>query len=70
MNPNKLLAIRAVGNMRGDDLWRARSAFKGKSDAQMQEQWGQSGKTCAQILAEYEQHEAKCDACIAWLNTL
>lgn len=64
------LAIQAVEQMRGDDLYRARMAFRGLTSKQMDEQFGQSGKTRRQILSEYELYDAKCNAAIGWLKTL
>ena len=43
---------RAINNACGDDLERAQSAFRHRNSKQMLEQWGTSGKTCAQILEE------------------
>lgn len=69
MNEHKKLALRALENLRGDDLERARSAFRNCTSAQMQEQYGQSGKTRAEILADYEADRAKINAAIDWLKT-
>lgn len=70
MNEYKELAIQALQNMKGDDTYRARAAFRGLSFEQMQkEQYGESGKTRAQILAEYEAHDAKIDAAISWVRS-
>lgn len=66
---HKKLAIQALENMRGDDIHRARAAFRSLTPAQMQEQHGQSGKTRAQILKEYEDHDAKVSAAIAWVKS-
>lgn len=68
MNQHKQLAIQALGQMKGDDLYRARAAFRGLTPAQMHEQHGQSGKTRAQILDEYEAYNAKVDAAIRWVD--
>ena len=68
MNEHKQLAIRALSQMKGDNLARARSAFRNKTPEQMQEQYGQGGRTCAEILAEYESYEAEVDAAIAWVE--
>jgi hypothetical protein len=38
-----------------DNLWRARSAARGRD---VSAQWGQSGETLAEIIAEYERGEA------------
>lgn len=69
MNAHKELAIQALQNMKGDDTYRARAAFRGMNAEQMKQQHGQSGKTRAQILAEYEAHDAKVDAAIAWVRS-
>lgn len=68
MNTRQQLTIRALENMKGDDLHRARRAFQGMTQSQMQEQHGQSGKTRAQILAGYEAHEDEINAAIAWVR--
>lgn len=68
MNEHQKLAIQALGNMRGDDLCRARNAFKGCTPEQMGEQYGQSGKTRREILAEYEEHEERVNAAIQWVK--
>ena len=69
MNDHATLAIRALGQMKGDDTVRARLAFRGMNTVQMGEQFGHSGKTRAQILAEYESYDAKIDAAIAWVRS-
>jgi len=53
---------------RGDNLARARHAWEYCTPAQMQEEYGQSGRTRAQILADYEQHAADVDAALRWLE--
>ncbi len=65
----KQLAIQALENMRGDDLYRARAAFRRCSPQQMNEQYGESGKTRAQIIAEYEAFESKVNAAIDWVKS-
>lgn len=67
MSNNKELAIRALNNLCGDNLERAQHAFRGMTDAQMNEQHGFSGKTRAEILAEYEAYRAEVDAAIKWV---
>ncbi len=49
---------RAIEAFRGDDLWRARAAFKDLSASEMAKQHGQSGKTRQQILEGYEGADA------------
>jgi hypothetical protein len=67
MNEYKQLAIQALEQMRGDDLYCARLAFRAYAPAQMAEQHGQSGKTRAEILAGYEAHDVKVTAAIGWV---
>lgn len=69
MNKHKQLAVKALSQMKGDNLARALSAFRNKTPEQMQEQYGLSGQTCAEILAEYEEYEAKVDAAILWVES-
>lgn len=68
MNQHQELAIRALGNMMGDNTARARAAFINRTTEQMQEQYGQSGQTCAQMLADYEAHDAKVQAALDWVT--
>lgn len=68
MNDHQRTAIDALERSRGDDAQRARMAFRGMSHDQMNQQWGQSGKTCRQILDEYIAHDAKVDAALAWVK--
>jgi hypothetical protein len=65
----KTLAIRALSNMKGDDTARARAAFRRFSPEDMNKEHGESGKTRAAILAEYEAHDAKIDAAIEWVKS-
>ena len=66
----KALTIRAVQNAKGDDLYRARAAFKGLSEKQINEEYGESGKTRNEIIAEYEAHESQHDAAIGWIKSI
>lgn len=67
-NPNLTVIEAALNAYRGDDLARARRCFDGCSAEQMQEPWGQSGRTRAEILRGYEEHAAKVDEALAWVR--
>lgn len=67
---HKALALQALHQILGDDLIRARNAFRGMSVEQMQQQHGLSGKTRAEILDVYEVHDAKVKAAIGWLESI
>lgn len=69
MNRHKELAIRALRNMQGDDLYRARAAFRNMTLEQMREQHGQSGKTRMQIIDEYEAADREIGEAIAWVES-
>ena len=65
MNPDIVKAVQAqLGNAQ-DNLHRARAAFRGLSPQELSEQpYGESGRTRAQIVAGYEEEEAR------WLKAL
>ena len=60
----------AIECRRGDDLYRARSAFRNFTPEQMNEFHGQSGFTRQQIVDQYVAFEAKCDEAKALLAEL
>ena len=61
------LVIQALEQYRGDNLHRARMAFRHCSPAELQMEYGQSGRTRAEILDEYEKHDAAVNAALAWV---
>ena len=66
MNQHLAVIERALQQHKGDDLARARAAFGRCTPDQMQEQWGSSGRTRADVLSGYEKHEAEVEAALAW----
>lgn len=68
MNHHQELAIRALQNMMGDNTALAKAAFRNYTPEQMNRQYGYSEQTCAQILAGYEEFDAKVQAAIDWLK--
>ena len=68
MEISRQLAIRALQQMRGDNLERATAAFRGMTPAQMSEEYGQSGQTRRAILDEYQKERADIDAAIQWVK--
>lgn len=44
----------AMDRDKGDNLERARAAFRAHTPEMLDREYGQSGKSCRQILAEYE----------------
>lgn len=62
--------IELIENSRGDDLERARYAFSGLNEKEMQGMHGQSGKTRAEIFKIYEDHEANINGLIAAVEEL
>jgi len=54
-----------VKRAKGDNLERARYAFRGLSPKRLGQEYGQSGCTCASILAEYEHERAEWETAMA-----
>jgi hypothetical protein len=65
----KEIAIRALRDARGDNFERAKAAFAGLTDEQMQQEYGQSGRTRAEILADYGAHVREINAAIEWVQS-
>lgn len=65
---HKELAIKALEMAKGDDFLRAKHAFWGLTNEQMEQQHGQSGKTRREILAQYQKHHDDHQAAIQWLK--
>ena len=63
-------AIKSVRETRGDNYERAKMAFSGLPEEQMAKEYGESGKTRAEILAQYKRHTDNCAETIAWLESL
>ena len=63
-NEYKQLAIKALQQMLGDDL----SRFRRVAPKQMAEEYGNSGRTCAEIMADYEARNSKVKQAIAWVQ--
>lgn len=69
MTPDiKQTLLSALSQYRGDDYARASNAFRRCSEAALDEQYGQSGKTPRQILAEYAAHDAKVQAAVDYVE--
>lgn len=66
--PVKETILRALESYRGDNLQRARWAFKGLSPDEMAQQYGQSGQTRAELLAGYEAHDQTVSDAVAWVK--
>lgn len=66
----KEIILAALAQYRGDDLERARRCFRAYTPEQMNQPYGQSGKTPRQVIAEYEEHERAVDAAVAVANKL
>jgi hypothetical protein len=52
----KVTIQKALEQYRGDDLERAKAAFRGCTPEQMNQPWGESGMTRAEYLKRCEQH--------------
>ena len=70
MRQSKEVILAALRNLDGDDLERAEIAFKNYTPEQLNKEYGQSGKTCKEILDGYRKHRAEIKNAIMWANTL
>lgn len=66
----KEFIIHCIKNERGDDLARARCAFHSFSPEEMQEQYGQSGRTRQEVLDDHFLYDQKCNDAIKWHETM
>lgn len=70
MKQPKEVILSALHQYRGDNLERVQNAFRNFSSEKLNEQYGSSGKTCQEILDEYQEKRDKVDNAIMWANTL
>jgi hypothetical protein len=68
MNLYQKIAIKALEQMRGDDLHRLRYAFKNCSPKMMKEEYANSGKSRLEILLDYEKRDAEITEAINWIK--
>jgi hypothetical protein len=70
MTTPKETLLQALSSHRGDDLYRAISAFRNCTPTEMHQEYGQSGKTRHQIITEYQAHEDACTEAENYLKAL
>lgn len=70
MNPHKALILRVMQEQRGDGLYRAEQAFRNCSPKEMQQEYGASGITKADLLARYRKHHDAFSEAIEWVANL
>lgn len=66
---HRAIILAALETFRGDNLYRARAAFRGLSDAEMDKQYGQSGETRRQIVDGYAAHDSAVEQAILWVKS-
>jgi hypothetical protein len=69
MRQPKEVILAALQQYEGDNLERAEMAFKHLTDAELDIQHGESGKTCRQILEGYRTFRAEVENARIWVNT-
>lgn len=65
---SKALAIRAMEQSMGDDLERAKSAFRNLSPQEMTQQYGHSGMTRQEIVDGYQRDRDERKEALEWLR--
>lgn len=68
MRTRQQILLAALNNYLGDDLYRAKSAFRNCTPEQMQGLYGESGKTRQQIVDEYQTHDDEVINTIDWVK--
>lgn len=53
-----------------DNLYRAKIQFGKMTQKELGEEYGQSGRTCGDILAEYRDKKAEMERCVKWVETI
>lgn len=66
----KTTILNALNNHRGDDYERAARAFRNYTPTEMQAQYGQSDKTCQQLLDDYRNHVKQVETAIKFVENL
>lgn len=61
-------ALRIAESSASDDLNRAKSAFNGYTVAQLEEPYGDSGTTRANVLQQYQEQLDDVNEAIEWIN--
>lgn len=61
---------KAMRNAHGDDLERAEAAFRGMTDTDLDQEYGQSGSTCREILEGYQQRRLEWQEANEYLEAL
>lgn len=62
--------LRALAQARGDDAYRARMAWGNLPDAELDKEYGESGRTRRQIMAGYKAHEDELDRAVQWIKRI
>jgi len=66
----KKTILTALSNHLGDDLYKAKNAFKNYTPKMMNEQYGHSGQTPNKILESYQKHYDKVTEAIRFVERL
>lgn len=67
---HKAVVLAALRDYRGDDLIRAKMAFKGLSAEEMASNYGSSGESRQTILDDYEDFDRNIVEATKWVNSL
>ena len=70
MTDEKKMTLAALQQAKGDNLERATHSFRGMSESVLDEQFGQSGQTHREVLAEYQDHRDRVNKAIEWVEGL
>lgn len=52
-----------------DNLYRANMQFGKMTSKELAQEYGQSGRTCGEILEEYQAEVSELERCLAWVES-
>jgi hypothetical protein len=52
-----------------DNLYRANMQFGKMTSKELEQEYGQSGRTCGEILEKYQSEVAEMKRCVAWVES-
>lgn len=70
MRKPKEIILDALEQYKGHNLEKAETAFRNLSNDELDKEYGQTGKTCRQILDEYRRHRDEIENAILWVDAL
>lgn len=69
MKDQVLTIVKSALSGAEDNLYRANIQFGKMSEKELEQEYGQSGRTCGEILHEYQLKRDELKRCVAWVES-